>query len=70
MPLTGRGCLVVAGADRLEDQYVEAHIYGNFNAESVQSVQFVRAGASRTDKSDIRVIEELLAKRGSVGAKK
>ena len=59
--------LVAPGASRAEDHFVEAHIYGSFTSASVHSVHFFSAGASREDRGDFAVIEELIAKQGSVG---
>ena len=59
--------LVARGASRAEDQFVEAHIYGSFTAQSVHSVRYFRTGASRTEKMDIEIIEELVAKQSSTG---
>ena len=55
--------LVVQGATREEDSCVEAHIYGGFNADSVQSVEFAASGTTRSDKLDIAAIKELMVKR-------
>ena len=54
--------LVRDGEDRLEDAFVEAHIFGPFNAASVESVSFGSAD-SRSERNDIASIEELMARR-------
>ena len=62
-PVDWAGQLVVQGATRAEDSCIEAHIFGCFNADSIQSVEFANSGTSRSDKIDIKVIKELMSKR-------
>lgn len=59
--------LVAQGATRSEDRCVEAHIFGSFNAHSVESVEFARPGSSRGERNDIDCIKELMAKRSPGG---
>lgn len=59
--------LVVQGATRAEDRCVEAHIFGSFNVDSIQSVEFAGPGTSREEKNDIACIAELVAKRKPAG---
>jgi len=59
--------LVAQGATRSEDKCVEAHIFGSFNADSVESIEFARPGSSRGERNDINCIKELMARRGPGG---
>lgn len=59
--------IVVQGATRSDDEFIEAHIYGGFDAKAVESVVCVGAGASRAEKIDIACIKEYMAKRRSPG---
>lgn len=62
--------LLVQGGERSKDDFIEAHIYGPFNAESIDSIICKTSGASRRDNSDMRIIIELMnkitAKRGVI----
>ena len=59
--------LVVQGATRAEDRCVEAHIFGTFNVNSIESVEFAGPGNSRAEKSDIEIIKDLMSKRQPSG---
>jgi len=59
--------LVVQGATRSNDMCVEAHIYGGFDAKAVEGVAFAHAGKSRSDRNDIALIKELVAKVDPAG---
>ena len=60
--------LVRSGESRADDDMVEAHIFGPFNAAAVESVSFSSFGSSRQDRIDIAVIRELLTENGAAGA--
>jgi hypothetical protein len=53
--------LVRAGLTRRDDDCIEAHIFGGFNAEAVQSVSFGGIGADHSERMDIQVIQEIMA---------
>lgn len=55
--------LVVSGSTRADDQCIEAHIFGPFNAGAVEDVTFARQGVTREERNDIEVIKEFWAKR-------
>ena len=61
--------LVFQGTTRPDDRCVEAHIFGSFNIDSIQSIEFSGPGSSREEKNDIAIIKELMAKRGLAGGK-
>jgi len=61
------GQLVVQGATRAEDRCVEAHVFGSFNAASIESIEFAGPGTTRGERIDIACIKELMAKRKPVG---
>ncbi len=60
--------LVVQGKTREQDSCVEAHIFGSFNAHSIESVSFAGRAPSHQERNDVDCIKELMAKRGSAGA--
>lgn len=66
-PSEWAGQLVVQGATRAEDSCIEAHIFGSFNVDSIQSVEFAGPGTSREEKNDIAIIKEFMTKRRSAG---
>ncbi len=55
--------LVVLGKTRSEDQCIEAHIFGPFNASSVSTVLVMGKGISHEEKIDIRLIQDHLGHR-------
>jgi hypothetical protein len=55
--------LVLNGANRAGDRFVEAHIFGPFNAESVQSVTCIPVARTREERNDFACIREHMAKR-------
>jgi hypothetical protein len=61
--------LVQAGTKRSEDKCVEAHIYGSFNRDSVESVAFAGPGENRRDKADMGFITELMVGPKAKGVK-
>ena len=51
------------GKNRSKDEFIEAHIYGSFNASAVESASYApKKTWAKDDKTDIPVIKELLAK--------
>ncbi len=61
--------LLVAGATREDDRFIEAHIFGPFNVDSVESVSIATNGVTRQDRIDIMCVQEELAKRGPKATK-
>lgn len=61
--------IVCQGASRSDDKCIEAHVFGSFDANAVESVAFAKASTSRADKMDIACIRELMAKRKSPGGR-
>lgn len=59
--------LVLRGRTREEDSCVETHIFGSFNADSIESFGFAGPGTSREERNDIDCIKELFARRLSPG---
>lgn len=59
------GMLVFSdGGDRRQDDFIEAHVYGGFNAASIESADFAPdASLSRDERTDIAIIRELLGGR-------
>ena len=55
--------LVHEGTSRAGDRIIEAHIFGSFNADSIESILFAEFETSRADRSDIECIKEILEKR-------
>ena len=55
--------LVVSGETRENDQCVEAHIYGPFNADAINTVVLAGNGASRDERLDMESIREHLGTR-------
>ena len=53
--------LVYDGATRADDRVIEAHIFGPFNADSVESLTFAECERSRAERNDIECINEILA---------
>jgi hypothetical protein len=59
--------LVVSGSDRSQDRCIEAHIFGPFNADSVDTVLLDGVGRSREERNDIATIQEIMSKQSSIG---
>jgi hypothetical protein len=61
--------LVHEGPTRADDRVVEAHVYGTFNSDSVESVLFDERDSTRSEQIDMDCIKEILAKRRKLEAK-
>lgn len=54
--------LVCSAADRSKDDFIEAHIFGTFNADGIQSIESDTSALSRQDKNTVRAIHQLFKK--------
>lgn len=59
--------ILTQGTSREGDRCIEAHIFGTFNGEAIQSVEFIEKGANRSDRNDIDTIKALMKKRAQTG---
>ena len=57
--------LVFNGQTREDDRFIEAHIYGPFNASAIEDIEFAGPGKSREERNDIGCVRELWKKRAS-----
>ncbi len=60
--------LVQQGKDRSGDSCIEAHIFGTFSVGAIQSASYANSGASRQDRLDIQIVQELMQARSATGA--
>jgi hypothetical protein len=57
--------LVVSGEGRSDDEFVEAHIYGDINAGTIEAIAFAGIGSTRGERLDILFIREQMADRNA-----
>ncbi len=69
-PMEWADQLVASGKDRASDEFIEAHIYGPFNALSISTVLTSGIGDSREERNDISCIKEYLKESCQIGSKK
>ncbi len=61
--------LLTTTENREEDDFIEAHIYGGFNADAVESVEFNCVNQSRENRTDVGIIKRVLATRKPGGSR-
>jgi hypothetical protein len=56
--------LLTSSGDRSTDEFIEVHVYGTFDLNSVESVKGTSRGLSRDDRDLIRIVKAHLSKAG------
>lgn len=60
--------LLSQGNDRSDDQFIEAHIYGSFDSQAIESIEADLGGLNRTERLDAKIVLELAGEQSKTAA--